>query len=424
MCKLIYIFAYPLLQNDTFQGFRLKSTFLYKIVLNSSDLSYKMNWNSFKGCNVKTKNALVIGLGISGCAAARLLAESGYTVTCFEGESHIGGALFEEERPNGIRVQTCGPHIFHTDNENAYNFIKRFGSFFPYRHRVVVSINNQMVPLPLNAHSESLLSKLSVAFPDEKRVSVDQLMASSDAKLNDLGRFIIENILTLDINHRSGSSFIPADDSYMNDAFVDIGSDDCYYTESIQSMPMQGFMSIMEQMIDHKAITAYLDIDALSRVSIHQDGSTVLLDGVPFKGPVIYTPSLDKLFGFCYGALPYRRSRTSFVDMDIDFHNECAVILTPKAKDCVRVSECKYMTLQSIEGRTSLCMEEPFTSVSRGLSEPFEPAHSSESLALYGKYAELAKKCPSVRLLGRMACYRNYSISESIEQAIEVVSSL
>ena len=383
---------------------------------------------------MKTKNALVIGLGISGCSAARLLAESGYTVTCFEGESHIGGALFEEERPNGIRVQACGPHIFHTDNENTYAFIRRFDSFFPYRHREVVSIRNQMVPLPLNAHSlemlfgekqaESLIMKITGAFHDEKRISVDQLMASSDSKLNELGRFIIENILTLDINRRSGSSFIPADDSYMNDAFVDVGSDDCYYTESIQSMPMQGFMSIMEQMIDHPAITTYLNTDALSRVSIHQDGTTVLFDGVPFKGPVIYTPSLDKLFGFCYGALPYRSSRTSFVDIDTDFKNECAVILTPKAKDCIRVSECKYMTLQSIEGRTSLCMEEPFTSVSRGMSEPFEPALSSSSLELYGKYADLAKKCPSIRLLGRMACYRNYSISESIEQAIEVVSSL
>lgn len=383
---------------------------------------------------MKRKNALVIGLGISGCSAARLLAESGYTVTCFEGESHIGGALFEEERPNGIRVQACGPHIFHTENENAYNFIRRFGSFFPYRHREVVSIRNQMVPLPLNSHSlemlfggsqaGSLISKLIGAFPDEKRISVDQLMASSDPKLNELGRFIIENILTLDINRKEGSSFIPADDSYTNDAYVDVGSDDCYYTESIQSMPMQGFMSIMEQMIDHPAITTYLDTDALSRISIHQDGSTVLLDGVPFKGPVIYTPSLDKLFGYCYGALPYRSSRTSFVDMDIDFKNECAVILTPKAVDCIRVSECKYMTLQNVEGRTSLCMEEPFTSVSRGLSEPFEPELSSESRDLYGKYEELAKKCPSIRLLGRMACYRNYSISESIEQAIEVVSSL
>ena len=383
---------------------------------------------------MKTKNALVIGLGISGCCAARLLAESGYTVTCFEGESHIGGALFEEERPNGIRVQTCGPHIFHSDNETAYNFIRRFGTFFPYRHRVVVSIRDKMVPLPLNAHSlemlfgekqaSSLISKMAGAFPEEKRISVDQLMASADNSLNELGRFIIENILTLDINRKEGSSFIPADDSYMNDAYVDLGTDDCYYNEKIQSMPIEGFMSIMDQMIDHPAITTYLDIDALSRVSIHQNGSTVLLDGIPFKGPVIYTPSLDKLFDFCYGALPYRSSRTSFVDMDIDFHNECAVILTPKAKDCIRVSECKYMTLQDIEGRTSLCMEEPFTMTFRGQSEPFEPAHSQDSLTLYAKYAELAKKCPSIRLLGRMACYRNYSISESIAQAIDVVSSL
>ncbi|MBR6255030.1 MAG: NAD(P)-binding protein [Clostridiales bacterium] len=378
------------------------------------------------------KDALVIGLGISGCAAARLLAESGYSVTCFEADSHIGGSLFEDVRPNGIRVQTRGPQIFHTDSENTYQFIKRFGSFFPYRHRVFLSCQNKLGPLPLNANSltalfgvkqaEALLSRISSAFPDERRISVDRLIDCHDAKLIDLGRFMIENILTLDINHKEGSSFAPADDSYMNDAYVDIGSDDCYYTDSIQAMPMQGFMSVMEHMIDHPAINVYLNTNALSRISIHQDESTVLLDGVPFHGPIIYTPALDKLFKFCYGALPYREGRVSFKDIKTDFQNDCAVILSPKDKETIRISESKYMTLQNIEGHTTLCLESPYVSASRGNIEPFEPAISEESLKLYGKYADLVKSCPSIHPLGRIACFRNLSIAESIEQAIEVIS--
>ena len=380
------------------------------------------------------KDAIVIGLGISGCSAARLLAESGYSVTCFEGESHIGGSLFEEVRPNGIRVQTRGPQIFHTDSENVYQFIKRFGSFFPYHHRVFLSYQDTMVPLPLNANSlkslfgakqsESLLSRLRESFPDEKRISVDQLISCHDSKLIDLGRFMIENILTLDINHKEGSSFIPADDSYMNDAYVDIGNDDCYYTDSIQAMPMQGFMSVMENMIDHPAISTYLNTNALTRISIHQDNSTVLFDGIPFHGPIIYTPTLDKLFKYCYGALPYRSCKISFQDIRTDFKNNCAVILSPKSRDFVRITESKYMTLQDMSGHTSLCMESPYESASRGINEPFEPALTPESIELYGKYAALAKSCPSIHLLGRIACYRNLSIGETIEQTIDVISRL
>ena len=368
---------------------------------------------------MNTKEAIVIGLGISGCSAARLLAESGYTVTCFEGESHIGGSLFEEIRPNGIRVQTHGPSVFHTDSEKVYQFIKRFGAFFPYNHRVFLSYQNKMVPLPLNANSlqvifgnrqaDALLSRLSAAFPGIKRISADRLIDSHDAKLIDLGRFI-------------RSSFIPADDSYMNDAFVDIGNDDCYYTDSIQAMPMQGFMSIMENMIDHQAISVYLNTDALSRISLHQDSTTILFDGVPFKAPIIYTPSIDKLFDYRFGALPYRTGKVSFLDVQTDFQNECAVLLTPKNKDTIRITESKYMTLQDISGNTSLMLESPYTESSKGMGEPFEPVVNADSMKLYSKYADLAKAYPSLHLLGRIACFRNYSISESIEQAIGTVS--
>ncbi|MBR3033321.1 MAG: NAD(P)-binding protein [Clostridiales bacterium] len=380
------------------------------------------------------KDALVIGLGISGCSAARLLAESGYTVTCFESESYIGGSLFEEVRPNGIRVQSFGPQVFHTDSEAVFQFIKRFGAFFPYNHRVYLSIQNKMVPLPLNANSlqmifgnkqaDTLLARISSAFPGIKRVSVDRLMNSHDSKLLDLGRFMLENILTRDINRKDDNSFVPADDSFSNDAYVDIGNDDCYYTDSIQAMPMQGFMSILEHMIDHQAISVFLNTNALSRISIHQDNTTVLFDGVPFKGPIIYTPSLDKLFHYCYGSLPYRKGRISFQDIRTDFQNDCAVILTPKNKEVIRITESKYMTLQDIDGHTSLMYEAPYVSASKGNGEPFEPVINEESKKMYEKYEELAKACPSIHLLGRMACYRNQSISDSIEQAIDVVSRL
>lgn len=376
----------------------------------------------------------MIGLGISGCSAARLLAESGYTVTCFEGESHIGGSLFEEVRPNGIRVQSRGPSVFHTDNEKVYQFIKRFGAFFPYNHRVFLSYQNKMVPLPLNANSlqsifgnrqaDALLSRLSAAFPGVKRISVDRLIDSHDTKLIDLGRFIIENILTQNINLVEGSSFIPADDSYTNDAYVDIGNDDCYYTDSIQAMPMQGFMSIMEHMIDHPAISVFLNTNALSRIAVHQDNSTILLDGVPFRGPIVYTPSLDIFFDYRYGALPYRTCRVSFQDIDTDFQNECAVLLTPKSKEFIRITESKYMTLQDISGQTSLMLESPYVPLIKGIAEPFEPVINDESREQYKKYALLAKECPSLHLLGRIACFRNFSIAECIEQAIDTITGL
>ena len=383
---------------------------------------------------VGNKEALVIGLGITGCTAARMLADSGYTVTCFERASHVGGRLFEDVRPNGIRVQVYGPRIFHTDNEAVYRFLMRFGFFYPYRHRVLLSFEDKTVPLPLNTHSlevlfgenhaHQLLIRLQTYFPGKKRISTDELIRSTDKMLIDLGRFMIDNILTLRVNRRSPGSFIPADDSYINDAMIDIGTDDCYYEDSIQAMPMQGFMPLMESMLSHPAISVYLNMDALSRISILENSAKILLDGVPFNGPVIFTPSIDRLFDYRVGAIPYRATKVAFQDFDRDFCNESAVIFTPKDPECVRITESKQITLQDIDGHTTICTETPYHSMVKAHTEPFEPELNEENLALLGKYMDLLQNCSSLIPLGRMALYRNMSIAESIEQVMQTIASL
>lgn len=380
------------------------------------------------------KEALVIGLGISGCVAARLLADSGYEVTCFEQSSNIGGTLFEDTRPNGIRVQAYGPHIFHTDNETVYQYLKRFGSFYPYRHRVLGRYKDKVFPMPLNANSleilfgtqkrDAILSHIGVQYPDTKRISVDQLIDSSDSLLLDLGRFIIEHLLHSDLNIKDGSHFIAADDSYMYDAYVDIGSDDCYYTDKYQAMPMQGFTALMENMLAHPAISVFLDIDGLARISFSPNSSTIFLDGIPFTGKVISTTSLDNLFDHCYGSMSFRSTKLTFKDISKDYAEEAAVIVSPKSSECVRITESKHITLQDLDDQTSICLESPYSTSYNGIEEPFEPFRSPENLERHAQYLNLSKKYPSLYPIGRLADFTNLSISESVEEAMNCIASL
>ena len=380
------------------------------------------------------KEAIVIGLGISGCVAARLLADAGYEVICFEQGSHIGGSLFEETRPNGIRVQTYGPHIFHTDNELVYQYLRRFGSFYPYCHRVLARYEDKTFPIPLNANSleilfgaerrDRILSRLQLCFPSINRISVDQLIASADSDLLDLGRFMIEHLLVKNINVKEGSDFIPANDSYMNDAYVDVGVNDCYYQDKYQAMPMQGFTELMENMLSHPAISTYLNMDARSRLTFVEHASTILLDGVPFSGKVISTASLDGLFDSRFGSMSFRTSKMTFKDLAEEYAEESAVIVTPRSPEIVRTSESKHITLQNVDNQTSICMESPYTISVNGVMEPFEPCRSPENLNRYAKYLALSKKYPSLYLLGRLANFRNLSIAESVEEALTCVASM
>ena len=379
------------------------------------------------------KEALVIGLGLSGCVAARLLADAGYQVTCFEKESNIGGSLIELTGSNGIRFQYFGPHIFHTNSENIYAYLKRFGSFYPYSHRVMVNTSDKTVPLPLNEHSlktlwgdiraRNLISRIHAVFGDVKRVPVDKLIDSKDPELIDLGRYIIENILISNINLKDGSAFQALDDSYKNDAFVDTSDNDCYYEDKYQAMPVNGFIPILDNMLSHPDISVFMNMDALNRVSVLEESGTILLDGAPFKGPVVFTPSIDALFGSRYGALEYRYSNYSVETLDIEFKNENAVIITPKDKDVIRTYESKYMTLQDESG-TTIVKESPYFIMSSGAMEPFEPVHSEENLARYEKYAKLATQFRQLHLLGHLACFKNMSIEDCVEQAMAFLAAL
>jgi len=378
------------------------------------------------------KEALVIGMGISGCVAARVLAESGYTVTCFEKESHIGGYLFEEELPNGLRSQLYGPHIFHTDEESVYAFLKRFGAFYPYIHRVLTRIDDASVPLPLNATSlntlfgearaATLLHKLTSAYGPDQRVPVSKLLQSGDSSLIELGKYVIKHVLVSEINHLPDDEFTPADDSYMNDTLIHIGSNDSYYEDRFQAMPTEGFCALLDSMLDHKNISYYLNMDAFSRISLHEESDSFLLDGAPFKGLVVYTPSLDALFGYRFGVLRFRAATITNETLPTDLFLQSAVQTSVSDSEVVRITESKHITLQDVPNETRICKESHYFSTTNSLLEPFEPEYTKENLELFSKYQALAAKYSSLIPLGRLACFKNMSIAQCVQQAMNLSS--
>ncbi|MDR3295037.1 MAG: NAD(P)-binding protein, partial [Clostridiales Family XIII bacterium] len=115
------------------------------------------------------KNALVVGCGFAGAVSGRRLAENGWNVAILDKRPHIGGNAYEEYDANGIRVHKYGPHIFHTDDREAYAFLSRFTEWYPYEHRVLGRIDGKLVPIPFNFTSlESLFPAREAAVIQEK----------------------------------------------------------------------------------------------------------------------------------------------------------------------------------------------------------------------------------------------------------------
>ena len=47
-------------------------------------------------------------------------------------------------------VHKYGPHIFHTNSREVFEYLSRFTEWRPYQHRVLASVDGQLLPIPIN----------------------------------------------------------------------------------------------------------------------------------------------------------------------------------------------------------------------------------------------------------------------------------
>ncbi len=77
-----------------------------------------------------------VGAGLTGAVIARELAEAGFEVDVFDSRHHIAGNCHtERDGETGVMVHVYGPHIFHTDDEDVWNYVNRYETFLPYKNR-------------------------------------------------------------------------------------------------------------------------------------------------------------------------------------------------------------------------------------------------------------------------------------------------
>ncbi len=378
----------------------------------------------------KNKNEiLVVGAGISGLTAARILAEAGYHVRVLEKRATVGGNVYDYVDENGITVQLYGPHIFHTSDQEVYEFLSNYTQWVPYEHRVLGYIDGKYVPVPFNLTSLEALypakeaKRIRKILTDEiglgKKVPILQLKQHPDKAIRDFAQFVYEKVFYTYTKKQWGFEPEELGETVMNRVPVYVSFEDRYFTDTYQYQPQDGFTKLAENLLNHPNITVQTDTDALESIKIEND--TLTVDGKKFGGKVIFTGRIDELFQKKYGELPYRSLDFVFETHDTASYQPAAVVNYTTSEDYTRISE---FTKFCCEPKEKTVIVKEYSKACGDGDIPYYPIPKQEFLDEYAKYLEDAQKVKNLYLLGRLACYRYMNMDVAVKSAMELAEQI
>ena len=350
---------------------------------------------------------MVVGAGFAGSVLAeRLAADAGKRVLVVDRRPHIAGNAYDHYDDAGLLVHRYGPHIFHTNSREVFDFLSRFTEWRPYEHRVLASVDGQQVPIPINLDTINRLYGLSLSsFEVEKFFQSvaeprDVLRTSEDVVVSRVGRELYEKFFRNYTRKQWGLDPSELDASVAARVPARTSRDDRYFTDSYQAMPLHGYTRMFERMLSHPNISVMLNTD-------YRDVEGV----IPYR-EMVYSGPIDEFFEMRYGKLPYRSLRFRHETHDQPVFQAAPVVNFPNEHAYTRVTEFKYLTGQE-HPKTSIVYEFPCDD-----GDPYYPVPRPENAEIYRAYKALADETPGVHFVGRLATYRYYNMDQVVAQAL------
>jgi UDP-galactopyranose mutase len=356
---------------------------------------------------------LIVGAGFAGSVLAeRLASQLNKTVLLIDKRNHIGGNAYDHYDQDGLLVHKYGPHIFHTNSLQVLEYLSQFTEWRPYQHRVLASVDGQLVPIPINLDTINKLYGLSLtSFQlEEFFASVaeprEHIRTSEDVVVSKVGRELYEKFFRNYTRKQWGLDPSELDASVTARVPTRTNRDDRYFTDKYQVMPRYGYTHLFEKMLSHPNIKILLKTDYRE-----------IEDLIPHRH-LIYTGPIDEFFDYCYGRLPYRSLQFEFQTVNTPFVQPVAVINYPNDYPYTRVTEFKYLTGQE-HSKTVLVHEYP-----RAEGDPYYPVPRPENAELYKKYKALADATTRVHFVGRLATYKYYNMDQVVAQALTIFNKI
>jgi UDP-galactopyranose mutase len=360
---------------------------------------------------------LIVGTGFYGSVLGERIANVLKKKVLFlEKRNHIGGNCYsEKDKTTEIEYHKYGTHIFHTSNENVWNYISNFTKFNNYKHQVLAIHKNKIFQLPINLETinsffnKNLKPQEAIDFI-KKKINKENINKPNNFEEKaismigfDLYNAFIKNYTTKQWGvhpknlNQSIFSRLPIRYNYLEDYF-----NHCKY----QGIPLNGYTEIFKKMLSSPRIVVKLNTDYFK-----------IKEKIKVKYLTIYTGPIDKFFNYKYGKLGWRSVKFKHKIINVGDFQGNSVINYPDLKfKFTRIHEPKHLHLERNYAKNKTLVIKEYA-LDDNLN-PYYPINSPENMRLIKIYKEKAKKIKNVIFGGRLADYAYYDMDMTISAAL------
>lgn len=353
---------------------------------------------------------LIVGAGLFGTVFAREMTDAGKKCLVIDRRDHIAGNIYSEE-VEGIQVHKYGPHIFHTDIDEVWEYVKRFARFNHFRYEPVANYKGELYNLPFNMNTFHQM--WGVNTPEEAEAKIEGQRREIKGEPGNLeeqaiklvGRDIYEKLIKEYTEKQWGRECRELPAFIIRRLPVRMRYDNNYFNHPYQGIPIGGYTKMVAGMLDGIEI----------RLNTEYNKNEISASKVVYTGPI------DEYFGYRYGALQYRSLKFETEILDKPNYQGCAGMnFTSKDVPYTRIVEHKHFEFLGDEVPKTVITKEYSSEWNSG-DEPYYPVNDDVNTELYAKYKALADAEENVIFGGRLGEYKYYDMDKVIKRALEIV---
>ena len=357
-------------------------------------------------------NYIIVGSGLFGAVFAHEAKKRGKSVLVLEKRNHTGGNIFCEEK-DCIRVHTYGPHIFHTDDKEVWDYVNRFVEFNNFILSPVANYKGELFNLPFNMNTFSKMwgtatpADAAAIIAEQRKAVTGEPGNLEEQAISLVGTDIYEKLIKGYTEKQWGRSCRSLPTFIIRRLPVRFTFDNNYFNDRFQGIPIGGYNKLTDALLEGIEVRLGVDYN-LERESYKELAETV-----------VYTGMIDAYYNYCFGRLEYRGLRFETERFEEENHQGVAVM---------NYTEREIPYTRSIEHKHFEFGKQPVTWVTKEYPVEWKPGEEAyysvndeKNQALYVRYAELTKKEKNVIFGGRLAEYKYYDMDDVIKSALDCV---